>query len=138
MGKSVLFVCSDNSAISQIAELYLNKLNGDQYDAYSAGIHLEELNPYLFEAMIQDGLLLPETWVKDIEYYDGFVFDLVVLFCGDVDLSHFGSVTEVWRHSFKDPSSFKGSDEVVFKKITKLRDEIKKWIIVKFVDDYSE
>ena len=133
MKKSVLFVCSHNSTRSQIAELYLNKLYGDRYDAYSAGIQPGEVNPFLFEAMIEEGIDISESWAKDLAYYDGFVFDLIVVVCDeDADLSLFDSGTEVWNHSFKDPSSFTGSDDVIFNKITKVRDEIKKWIIIQF------
>ncbi len=138
MSKSVLFVCSDNSARSQIAELYLNKLYGERYEAHSAGIQQGTVNPYLFEAMLDDGGVISETWAKDLDYYDGFVFDLDVILCvEDVGSPQFDSRTMVWRHIFEDPSMFKGSDEVVFNKITYLRDEIKKWIIEKFAGDPS-
>ena len=56
MKKAVLFVDDHNSLESQIAELYLNQFYGDSYEAYSAGLSPTQINPYLHEAMIEEGI----------------------------------------------------------------------------------
>jgi protein-tyrosine-phosphatase len=49
--KKVLFICTHNSARSQMAEAYLNKLYGEEYDAYSAGVEPDNTNTYVVRVM---------------------------------------------------------------------------------------
>jgi protein-tyrosine-phosphatase len=43
----VLFICTHNSARSQMAEAYLKKFGGDKFEAESAGLEPGKLNPYV-------------------------------------------------------------------------------------------
>jgi arsenate reductase len=47
----VLFLCTGNSARSQMAEGYLRHVAGDQFEAMSAGIEPKGLNPLAIEAI---------------------------------------------------------------------------------------
>jgi len=49
--KQVLFVCTHNSASSQMAEGLLNSLYGNKYTAYSAGTEPTIVNPYAIQVM---------------------------------------------------------------------------------------
>jgi len=59
--KSVLFMCTHNSARSQMAEAFLNKLCGDRYEAKSAGVAPRGLNPYVVKAMAEVGVDLTKS-----------------------------------------------------------------------------
>jgi len=56
MKKKVLFLCTHNSARSQIAEGFVNALYGDKYEAYSAGIQPSQVNPYAIKVMKEIGI----------------------------------------------------------------------------------
>jgi len=56
MKKRVLFICTHNSARSQVAEAFLNSHYGDRYEAQSAGIEPTEVNPYAIKVMAEIGI----------------------------------------------------------------------------------
>ena len=55
MKRKVLFVCSHNSARSQMAEAFLNAIYRERFESYSAGTHPGKLNPYVVRAMQEIG-----------------------------------------------------------------------------------
>jgi arsenate reductase len=63
----VLFVCTGNSARSQMAEGYLRSVAGDRYDPISAGIAPKGINPLAVEAMHEIGIDICAQKSKDIE-----------------------------------------------------------------------
>jgi arsenate reductase len=52
----VLFVCTNNSARSQMAEGLLRHLYGDRYEVFSAGTEPTEVNPLAIRAMNERGV----------------------------------------------------------------------------------
>ena len=60
----VLFVCTQNSARSQIAEAFLNKLAGDRFEAHSAGFEAGQLNQLVVEAMREAGIDISQNKTK--------------------------------------------------------------------------
>ena len=131
--KKVLFLCTHNSARSQISEAYLNHLYGDTYEAHSAGTHPTKINSSVVKVMIEDGIDLSEAYSKSIDEYLDWSFDLVVTVCDNAkDDCPFFPGDEIVHHSFKDPSSIHGSEDEVLNQVREIRDEIKKWIIIFF------
>ena len=127
--KTVLFICSHNSARSQIAEAFLNNLCGDRYQAKSAGVTASQINPYVVRAMAEIGFDLSKNRSKSLMEFKGQNFDVVVTVC---DLTReecpfFPGEIEL-NKSFPDPAQFKGSDEEVLAQVRILRDEIRRWI----------
>ena len=133
MKEKVLFICTHNSARSQIAEAYINRLLGDRYEAHSAGTEPSSINPYVVKVMEEVDIDLTEARPKSIEEFRGRTFDYVVTVCDQAkEVCPFFPGKEVIHTSFEDPSEFEGSDEEVLEQVRKVRDEIKKWIIKTF------
>jgi protein-tyrosine-phosphatase len=59
--KTVLFICTYNSARSQVADGLLNAFHGDHYIAYSAGTEAARVNLYAVEAMAEIGVDISTT-----------------------------------------------------------------------------
>jgi arsenate reductase len=127
--KSVLFICMHNSARSQMAEAFLNKLCGDRYKAKSAGITPTQINPYVVKVMAEIGIDLSTRRSKSILEFQGKTFDFVVTVCDAAREAcpFFPGEKEIHK-SFPDPSAFKGSEEEILRKVKIVRDEIKEWV----------
>jgi arsenate reductase len=67
MKTRVLFLCTGNSARSQMAEGYLRRAAGDRYEAMSAGIEPKGLNPLAVEAMREIGIDISQQKSKEVE-----------------------------------------------------------------------
>ena len=62
--KRVLFICSHNSARSQMAEAILRDGYGDRYEAFSAGIEATEVNPLVVPTIREIGIDASKQWSK--------------------------------------------------------------------------
>ena len=127
--KSVLFICMHNSARSQMAEAFLNAFCGDKYVAKSAGIAPTQINPYVAEVMAEIGIDLSTHRSKSILEFQGKTFDYVVTVCDAAREAcpFFPGEKEIHK-SFPDPSTFKGTQEEIMRKVRVVRDEIKEWV----------
>ena len=70
-GKKVLFICSHNSARSQMAEGLLQRLYGDLYEAHSAGLEPSSVNPYAIEVMGEIGIDISTRCSKSVDEFLG-------------------------------------------------------------------
>ncbi|PWT94022.1 MAG: hypothetical protein C5B54_00770 [Acidobacteria bacterium] len=77
----VLFVCTGNSARSQMAEGLLRVLSDGHIQAYSAGTHPKGLNPLAVEVMKEIGIDISGQTSKSISIYQNQQFDLVITVC---------------------------------------------------------
>ena len=133
MKNSVLFLCTHNSARSQMAEALLNTLNGDKYEAYSAGIMATRINPYVVKAMAEIGIGISKNRSKSIEEFRGKNFNYVVTVCDNAkEACPFFPGEKIIHKSFDDPSQVKGSEEEIMKQTRRVRDEIKEWLKTTF------
>ena len=133
MKNSVLFLCTHNSARSQMAEALLNTLNGDKYEAYSAGIMATRINPYVVKAMAEIGIDISKNRSKSIEEFRGKNFNYVVTVCDNAkEACPFFPGEKIIHKSFDDPSQVKGSEEEIMKQTRRVRDEIKEWLKTTF------
>lgn len=127
--KTVLFICTHNSARSQMAEAYLNRLYGDRYEASSAGVHPTRINPRVVKAMAEEGIDLSGARSKSVEEFSDSNFDLVVTVCDSAREScPIFPGDELIHHAFRDPSALRGSEEEVLAQVRMIRDEIKAWV----------
>src|SRR4030043_2487316 len=77
----VLFLCTHNSARSQIAEGLLRHIYGDKYEVYSAGATPTRVNPLAVKVMAEIGIDISGQVSKSIEEFKGRDIDFVVTVC---------------------------------------------------------
>ncbi len=107
--KRVLFVCTHNSARSQIAEALLRRLGDGKFDAHSAGTEPGTLHPLAVEVMDEIGVDISGQRAKGLDACAGQHFDYVVTVCDDAREScpvFPGSEQVHW--TIPDPSSTEG------------------------------
>jgi len=80
----VLFLCTGNSARSQMAEALLRQSAGDAVAAFSAGSHPKEVHPHAVAAMAERGIDLTEARAKRLDEFAGHRFDFVITLCDRV------------------------------------------------------
>ena len=79
--KKVLFLCTHNSARSQMAEALLRAMYGDRYEAYSAGVVATSVDPRAVRAMLEIGIDISAQRSKSSQEFQDTIFDLAVTVC---------------------------------------------------------
>ena len=79
--KKVLFLCTGNSARSQIAEGYLRNRAGDEYEVFSAGINPAGVNFLAVKHMAGEGIDISKQYSKSVEEFKDRQFDYVITLC---------------------------------------------------------
>lgn len=129
MKNRVLFICTHNSARSQLAEGLVNHFFSDEWTAYSAGTEATLVKPFTILAMKEAGIDISTQTSKTIDVFKGQVFDLVVTVCDSAKEScPFFPGKRVIHKSFPDPSNEKGTDQEKLAAFCKTRDEIHQWL----------
>ncbi|MFW5807693.1 MAG: arsenate reductase ArsC [Spirochaetota bacterium] len=129
MKKKILFLCTHNSARSQIAEGLTNHYFSDMWEAKSAGVEETYVKPWAIEAMNRDGVDISGHRSKSVDVFRGEQFDVVVTVCDDAREScPFFPGEKTVHHSFEDPSDVTGDDETRTQAFCNTRDEIKAWL----------
>ena len=132
----ILFLCTTNSARSQMAEAILKKYGGDKFEAYSAGLEPKAIHPYTEQVMQEIGISLTEQYSKSFREYMGKVhFAYLITVCSEAEKNcptTFPGVGQRLHWPFEDPAAFEGSDDEMIAKYREVRDkieqEIKKWL----------
>lgn len=81
MKSRVLFICTGNSARSQMAEGLLRSMAGDVFDVYSAGTQPRGLNPLAVEVMASQGMDISQQQSTPLQTYQNDTFDYVITLC---------------------------------------------------------
>jgi arsenate reductase len=154
---SVLFLCTHNSARSQMAEGLLRHVYGERYEVHSAGSSPTQVNPLAIRVMTEIGVDISGQRSKSIEEYRGKDMDVVVsvcrssprVTCAFCSSPLVGGRPEIINetlpgakryidHGFADPSDVEGSEEEKLVAFRRTRDDIKKWILDNFSDQKME
>ena len=132
----VLFLCTGNSARSQMAEAFLRKYGGEHFEVHSAGLEPKGLNPYTVRVMDEVGIDVSGQKSKGIDTYLGKVlFQHLITVCDDAEKN----CPTVWpgvntrlHWSFEDPARFEGSEAEKLAKFREVRDlietRIQEWV----------
>jgi len=108
----VLFLCTGNSARSQMAEAFAEHLAGDTITAASAGSHPKTLHPNAVRAMLEYGIDITGRQAKHVSTFAGQRFDYVVSLCDRVRevCPEFPGHPGMIHWSIADPAGEGGSD----------------------------
>ena len=134
MKKKILFICTHNSARSQMAEGYMKSKYGDRYEVFSAGTEVTRVHPMAITVMQEIGIDISGHRSKLTDEFYGTGIETVITVCDAANKAcpFFPGAQEVIHQSFPDPSAYKGSDEEVRAGFRRVRDEIIRWIDVTF------
>ena len=140
--KRVLFVCVHNSARSQMAEAFLNKLGEGEFYAESAGFEPAPLNPYAVQAMKEIGYDISKNSISVVNDYflEGRIYHFIVKVCDQVNGQRcpiFPMTRRVLDWNLEDPSAFVGSSEEIMVQVRSLRDKIKN-LVQDLIDEYKD
>ena len=123
----VLFMCTGNTARSQMAEAFLRACAGDRYEAYSAGYEPLEINPLTRVVMEERGFDLSGQYAKGLKEFLGNVhFGYLITVCGraEAECPTFPGMGTREFCPFEDPAAFEGSEEEWLGKFREVRDAI--------------
>jgi arsenate reductase (thioredoxin) len=126
----VLFLCTHNSARSQMAEGLLRALAGDRFEAMSAGTEATHVRPLAIRAMRELGVDISGQESKTLDRYLREPFDYVITVCDDANEAcpFFPGAANRLHWSFEDPSRAKGSEEERLAVFRSVRDRIRQRI----------
>jgi len=122
----VLFLCTGNSARSQMAEAYLRHVAGDRFEPVSAGVDPTRLNPLAVEAMREIGIDISQQVSKDVRDFLGTHVPYVITVCDNARerCPVFPAAYKFLHWSFDDPAAAQGSHDEKLAVFRRVRDEI--------------
>jgi arsenate reductase (thioredoxin) len=124
--RRVLFLCTHNSARSQMAEGLLRALAGDRFDVASAGTEQTAVRPLAITAMDEVGVDLRTHRSKTLDRFVGERWDYVITVCDSANESCpvFPGAANRLHWSFPDPSRAEGTDQEKLAVYREVRDQI--------------
>lgn len=130
----VLFLCTGNSARSQMAEAFLRAHAGDHFEVHSAGLEPRgQILPEVLAVMKERGLDMAGQTSKGVEVYLGrTVFAHTITVCGDAEENCPAIFLNMGEHEhwpFDDPAKVQGSEAERLEAIRVVRDQISQRVI---------
>ena len=122
----VLFLCTHNSARSQMAEGLLRAHGSDRFEAHSAGTEATRVRPLAIEAMAELGIGIAGHESKTLDRYLEEPFDAVITVCDQAAEACpvFPGARRRLHWSFPDPSNATGSNDEQLAVYRRVRDDI--------------
>jgi arsenate reductase (thioredoxin) len=137
----VLFVCIHNSARSQMAEAFLNKLGEGLFVAESAGLEAGTLNPYVVKVMQEIDYDLSKNETKSVFdfFQEGRRYQAVIKVCDQINgercpIFPQTLINENWN--LEDPSAIQGDDEAKLNRTREIRDQIHERVLA-FIEEHK-
>jgi arsenate reductase len=137
--KKVLFICTKNSARSQMAEGLVNHDLAGKVLAFSAGTDPSSVHPLAVDVMKEVGIDISHHRSKAMDPFAGEKFDYVVTLCDQANEScpvFFGGTRRL-HMGFDDPAAASGSETEKLAAFRKVRDQIRE-AIVRFLSQEIE
>jgi arsenate reductase (thioredoxin) len=122
----VLFVCTENSCRSQMAEGFLRQHGGDHFEVFSAGAEPTKLNPMAVEVMKEVGIDISGQHSKDVAQFLGRTFQYVIRVCDKVKERCPVLPGAIWYldWSFEDPAAVQGTMAEKVEAFRRVRDQL--------------
>jgi arsenate reductase len=124
----VLFICTGNSARSQMAEGLLKQLGGERFEVYSAGLDPKGVNQLTVQVMNEIGIDIGDQYSKSVKEFMGRMqFDDAIIVCRRSEEncpSLSADAKRLHRWLFDDPATFEGTREAQLAKFREIRDQI--------------
>jgi arsenate reductase len=122
----VLFVCTHNSARSQMAEAFLRALAGDRVEVASAGTEATRVHPLAIRVMEEVGIDLRGHASKTLDRFLGEPWDFVITVCDSANerCPVFPAPVKRLHWSFEDPSAIRGAEQERLEGFRRVRDAI--------------
>ncbi len=149
----ILFICTHNSARSQLAEGLLRHIYGEKYEVFSAGTNPTKINPLAIKALAEIGIDISKQYSKRLDDFAETEIDLAVsvcqssaktlcklcsspMFMGKPQIINdkLPNAKSYIVHGFDDPSEVEGSEEEKLAAFRQTRDKIKAWVIDYFAN----
>ncbi len=123
----VLFLCTHNSARSQMAEGLLRHLAGDRFEVMSAGTEASHVRPLAIRAMGEVGVDISGQESETLGRYLSEPFDHVITVCDEANEAcpFFPGAKTRLHWSFDDPSQTGGTEDERLAVFRRVRDEIR-------------
>jgi arsenate reductase len=130
MKYKVLFICSHNSARSQMAEGYLRARYGDRYEAFSAGTQVTGVHPCAIQVMEECGIDISGHRSKGLSEFADIRMDIVVTVCDRAagTCPVFPGAGKILNRSFPDPSASVQGGPGQIEGFRAVRDDIFRWV----------
>jgi arsenate reductase len=135
----VIFLCTYNSARSQMAEAFLRRIGGDRFIVFSAGINPLTINYCTRKVMDELGYDLQDHYSKDYKKCAGVKFDFVITLCDEAQkkCKTMPQFKDSLHWSFKDPGPCRNRSVEEIEKYRTVRDQIlekiENWLKIEFV-----
>lgn len=126
--KKILFLCTGNSARSQMAEGLMRHLAGNRFEVFSAGTKPVGLNQNSVKALEEIGIDISKHRSKSVDEFSGQQFDYVITVCDNAKESCpiFPGGGERIHRSFEDPAA--GPQEKQLDTFRRVREQISSWL----------
>jgi len=153
----ILFLCTHNSARSQMAEGLLRHFYGEKYEVFSAGSSPTQVHPFAIKVMAEIEIDISKQTSKSIEEFRNKDIDIVASVCRsspkvicpfcsspilrgrpEIINTTLPRARHYLHHGFSDPSEVDGSNEEKVAAFRRTRDDIKEWIFDYFADLKTE
>lgn len=129
----VLFLCTGNSARSQMAEAFLRRHGGEKFDVCSAGLVPKGVHPFTKQVMAEAGYALEGHTSKDVKTFLGTtLIHIIITVCDHAEKNcptTWPGVLKRLHWHFDDPAAFEGSEEAQLAKFREVRDQIEAAIL---------
>ena len=138
MKYKIIFLCTGNSARSQMAEGLLKHLAGDRFEVFSAGIKPTKLNPLAEKVMAEIGIDISKQKSKSVKGFLYNQFDCVITVCDNAREScpFFSGKYKKIHWNLQDPASVHGTEKEKLLVFREIRNKIRK-NITRFLTSYN-